>query len=205
MSILRQAESNTVDALRAQPSIDTLRQGTQALHSRLDGLLTASGSFDHLSGYRRYLIMMRSFYAEHAWLYRCDHPGLCGFFDESPMISILHDLQDLEVTAPFLRCARESAENEPAGAWGRAYVVLGSNLGAKEILARLGQSRIANPPLRFLNGCRTSATRWRAYMDALNTQAWTVSQEALMLRSARFGFNRAILIGQDIFEGAKRT
>jgi heme oxygenase len=205
MMFLRQSQVAAVDVMHAQPCIEALRQGTRALHVRLDGLLTSSGAFDHVSGYGRYLVMMRRFCAEHAWLYRSDYPGLSDFFDESPLTSIERDLQDLDATTPFSRDAAEAADNGPADAWGRAYVLLGSHLGAKEILARLSRSEIPDPPLRFLNGCRHSARRWRGYVVALNARTWSVDQKVSMLQSARSGFNRAISIGHDTFDRKDRT
>jgi heme oxygenase len=212
---LRRSEDTAFEVSRARSCIETLRHGTLALHTQLDGLLTVSGAFDRIHGYRHYLMMMQRFCAEHAWLHRDEDPELSSFFDSTLLLLIECDLQQLDLQQPALEqrdvaasslvCPPKSSTNEPAIAWGRAYVLLGSHLGAKEILARLSQSRISDPPVRFLNGCRQSAQRWRAYMDALDARPWTPRQKASMLESAQCGFHRALAIGHDIFAGEPRT
>lgn len=176
-----------------------LKDHTQDLHlaaERYVHILSADATVDD---YARYLTAMRGFHAPIEDLFARDAAlEAAGFAAASRRKRPLLD-RDLSVLSPCAAatasCSALPTAQTLAGRLGIAYVVEGSTLGGKFILARLP------PALAALRGTATAflegygpetGERWRGFGAIVEREIDTTAAEAEAIAGARDTFSRLI-------------
>jgi len=150
-----------------------LKRATEAVHARVEGIITSAGMFASLEGYRHYLsatLVIRSHYEN-----LLDASGAATAWPAWPGRRVAHlvaqDLDDLGGPRPVLAKRAELALN-PAELLGALYVLEGSSLGAR-VLSRsvhaLGVS--ADHGARHLHAQAGDAGVWRDFLSILDGAA----------------------------------
>lgn len=150
-----------------------LKRATEAVHARVEGIITSAGMFDSLDGYRRYLSATLAIRTRYEGL--LDGSGAATVWPAWPGRRVAHlvtqDLDDLGVVQPVLEKKAELALN-PAELIGALYVLEGSSLGAR-VLSRsvhaLGVS--ADHGARHLHAQAGDAGIWRDFLSVLDGAA----------------------------------
>lgn len=143
-----------------------LKRETREAHLAIEAVAIATGFLEDPAAYARYL---RATYGFHAAIEPKLERALPELAGRSKLAWLREDLAALGVEPDGL--AREDALGplaDRAAAFGAAYVIEGSTLGGRFILARLGRSGIARGATRFFSGYGGDTGRmWRSFGDAL--------------------------------------
>jgi len=162
------------DPLRPPPVTDALarvRAATAARHERLDSALPVARAGAGMREYRAHLRLLRDWLLPmQAWERNFDDgPQDPHRLPRSERLRwLLDDLDELgECTRASTTASQWPARATPAWRWGVAYVVEGSQLGARVLLARLqphlGEHR---PRLLAGGGSERAGVRWRNFLQA---------------------------------------
>jgi heme oxygenase len=147
-----------------------VRAATAARHARLDAALPVAQAGAGMPEYRAHLRLLRDWLLPmQAWERQfVDGPQDPRRLPRSERLRwLLDDLDELgeSVAATRARSAWPVAASA-AWRWGVAYVVEGSQLGARVLLAQL-HGRLGNHQPRFLaGGGEAVGVRWRAFLSA---------------------------------------
>lgn len=173
-----------------------LRRETATAHARIESEIDLPRRIGSDGSYRRLLERFLGFHAEWESQARellAAEPIFDGRWKTADLEADLRTLGMSDVAiADLPRCAPLMRMNQPADAWGAAYVVEGSTLGgaiiAKQVRRRLGFT--AKQGCAYFSGYgRDSAARWSAFRERLDALA-TPETDDRVIASALATFER---------------
>jgi heme oxygenase len=161
---------DTVLPVSVTAPLARVRAATAARHARLDAALPVAQAGAGMAEYRTHLRLLRDWLVPmRAWEREfLDGPQDPRRLPRSERVRwLLDDLDELgEPAAPDRPGSAWPAGASTAWRWGVAYVVEGSQLGARVLLAHL-QGRLGTHQPRFLAGGHESVgARWRIFLAA---------------------------------------
>ncbi|MFN3867438.1 MAG: biliverdin-producing heme oxygenase [Hyphomicrobiaceae bacterium] len=178
-----------------------LRNGTSALHAELDATVTSSQYFASIAGYGEYLHRLRAFQRDFdCAALRCGTRWPTKWRVDQHVGWLDRDLAALGLTSrsPASGCAAKTlALNTTSALLGALYVVVGSGLGARVLLARARALALPNSGGTLYLESLSRVTDWRAFLAFLES-APSIS-EPLMIEGAAITFEHALFhIGEGV-------
>ncbi len=181
------------DSLRA-----FLRDGTSEQHRSLDDAVNARGYLRTHGGYQNFLARSLAFQsAAEEVLQRLDVVSLIPDWPQRRRAPLLAaDLATLSGPPPDPRLQSAARQllapcSRAAHAWGIAYVLEGSTLGAAFVLKEVAKIGVTATQGGSFLASGKSGPGWPAFLAQLDTQVFTKAERADVLDSARRAFAAA--------------
>jgi heme oxygenase len=185
--------------LTGRQPLRALKDHTRDLHVLAEQYVRILDGDATVHDYARYLVAMLGFHAPIEQLLAADHAlDAAGF--AAPVRRKTHLLaRDLHIIAPradaTLRCSALPVSDTTAHRIGIAYVIEGSTLGGKFILAHLPPSLagLRGSATAFLEGYGAeTGARWRSFGDVVERVVTSADAEVQAVSAARDTFARLI-------------
>ena len=151
-----------------------LRKSTAECHQELEDQMEARGYFEAITSYHDYLQRLHLFYGSFSLAMSRGHADLMGRWQ------LEHHISWLEADLAHFYLAPLSPAHDPrltpciesrSNAFGAAYVVLGSSLGAKLLAVRAARLQPAGGAgLLYLSSLKSSAP-WHAFASDLEAES----------------------------------
>lgn len=182
-----------------RPILRELKEGTADLHEEAERYVRILDSDASIADYTRYLCAMHGFHAPLEHAFAADASLAAAGFDASvrcvKAMWMRDDLHALGVPEAAVTCTELPRAGNLARSLGIAYVLEGSTLGGRFILAKLppALASLRGTATRYLDGYgKDTGARWRGFGEILARSVAGMLDEAAAVHAARETFGRLI-------------